>query len=77
MGTRMWRGRAVWRWLTSAAVIAAAAALTVCQAASPAFARWMTGGISWYYTGLVNGYLLCLVTDRLLRKRRKADDDVR
>jgi hypothetical protein len=61
---------ASWRWWATGAVWAAAVALIVCQTAVPAFARWMTGGISWYYTGLANGYLLCLVTDRVLRKRR-------
>jgi hypothetical protein len=63
-------GIAPWRWLASGAVIAAAVALIVCQAVFPSFAHWMEDRTAWYYVGLVNGYLLCLATDRLLRKRR-------
>jgi hypothetical protein len=63
-------GMAPWRWLASGAVVAAAVALIVCRAVFPAFAHWGPGGASWYYVGLINGYLLCMATDRLLRRRQ-------
>jgi hypothetical protein len=63
-------GIAPWRWLASGVIVASAVTFVVCQAVFPAFAHWMRADDSWYYVGLVNGYLLCMVTDRLLRRRR-------
>jgi hypothetical protein len=64
-------GIAPWRWGAAVAVCAAAVALIVCQAAVPAFAHWMGSTDGWYYTGMVRGFLICLLGASLWRRRRK------
>lgn len=60
-----------WRWWAIGAVTIISVALIVGQAVSPALARWMGGSDGEYYRGMVNGFLFCLVSARLLQMARK------